>query len=192
MDLIKIDAPSNVELEGVFFEIKTDFRDWLKFGRIINNEESTLNELFYLFPDKKPKDLKKILPKLIEFYNPPQLLPRPTSAASSDRVLDYDIDGDLIYAAFMEQYKIDLFEKMPDGVHARPLHWHKFQALLNGLHDTRLNEVMGYRAYNPNDKTEYKKQMINLKNAWKLPQKESKKNRQAREEFNALFEKKNK
>lgn len=55
------------------------------------------------------------------------------------QTLYYEYDGDYIYAAFMQNYKIDLMET--------GLHWHKFLALLKGLSGTMLNEIMGYRAY---------------------------------------------
>lgn len=187
LDLIKINAPSFVEIEGVFFDIQTDFRCWLKFAKLINDEETTLKDLDYLYINEKPKDRKKGLKALLEFYNPPEILPR-KMGGGGEIVLDYELDGALIYAAFMEVYKIDLFAADKKG-RAIPLHWHKFQALLNGLHGTKLNEIMGYRAYNPGNKDDHNKQMQKLKTAWAIPHKESKADKKAREEFNALFEK---
>lgn len=186
MDLIKIKLPSFVEVEGFFYEIKTDFRAWLAFSRLIQDEATSweiLEKTIYLCDP--PKDKEKGLKALLEFYNPPQELPRKTGAGSKAIILDYDIDADLIYSAFYEQYKIDLLETS--------LHWHKFLALLNGLHDTRLNEVMGYRVYDPNDKDDYTKQMQKLKNAWEIiPKAEKEKRKKARDKFNSLLEKKSK
>lgn len=187
MDLIKIKMPSNIEVEGVFYDIYTDFRTWLKFDRLLKNEESTYADFDAFYILEKPKDRAKGLEALIEFYNPPSELPRKIGRGSSEPVIDYELDGDLIYSAFYEQYNIDLMatDKHGKGIY---IHWHKFLALLNGLHDTRLNEIMSYRAYDPNDKTDYKKQYEMLKNAWRLPIRESKKDKAAREKFNSLFE----
>ena len=55
----------------------------------------------------------------------------------SRRVYDFEYDSDYIFAAFMEQYGIDLSE-------AR-MHWWKFRALFRGLHDCKITEIMGYR-----------------------------------------------
>ena len=57
----------------------------------------------------------------------------------SDRKIAYDftIDSDLIYAAFQQQYGIDLSTVK--------MHWFKFAALFQGLKDTQLNELMYYR-----------------------------------------------
>lgn len=187
MDLIKIKMPSNIEVEGVFYDIYTDFRAWLKFDRLLKNEESTYADFDTFYILEKPKDRAKGLEALIEFYNPPCILPRKIGRGSSEPVIDYELDGDLIYSAFYEQYNIDLMatDKNGKGI---CIHWHKFLALLNGLHDTRLNEIMSYRAYDPNDKTDYKKQYEMLKNAWRLPIRESKKDKAARDKFNSLFE----
>mgnify|MGYP003289976339 CR=1 FL=1 len=191
MDLIKINLPSFVEIEGIFFDIKTDFRDWLKFDRLIKDEATTYEDIDYLYILEKPEDKEKGLKALLDFFAPPQELPRKISGGNTDPVIDYELDADLIYSAFLEQYNIDLMAQDETG-HALPLHWHKFQALLKGLHNTRLNEIMEIRAFNPNNKDDYNKQMQKLKNAWKIPHRESAADRKRREEFNALFEQKSK
>lgn len=188
MDLIKINLPSTIFVEGIFYEINTDFRAWLKFDKLIKNEELTEEEIKSYFLNEIPGNLQAALIALVDFFNPRQELPRSTGGGSSDPVLDYELDGDLIYSAFLEQYKIDLMATDENG-HAIFLHWHKFLALLKGLHDTRLNDIMSYRAFNPNDKSDYKKEMQQLKNAWAIPHHETKSEKAAREKFNKLFEK---
>lgn len=187
IDLSKVELTAGIMVDGEFFPIKTDFRQWLGFSSLLENENSKLYEADYLYVDKKPADRKKGFEKLFEFYNPPQILPRPSGNETHTKVLDYFIDADLIYAAFMEVYKIDLLQTDSKGKIIE-LHWHKFLALLNGLHGTKLNDVMGYRCYNQNDKTEYKEQMIQLKRQWELPSKQTEEDEKALEEFNKLFE----
>ena len=78
-------------------------------------------------------------------------------------VLDFAIDADYIYAAFMEQYGIDLLT-------AR-LHWYSFNALLHGLHDTELNNIINARLYKPSGRNdEYEKTKQKQYEAWRLPQ----------------------
>ncbi|KYG28180.1 hypothetical protein AZF04_09770 [Alkalihalobacillus trypoxylicola] len=66
--------------------------------------------------------------------------PMPESASSNDKVMSFKQDADYIYASFMQDYNIDLFEQQGK------LDWRKFLALLDGLKkDTRLKEVIEIR-----------------------------------------------
>lgn len=188
MDLIKVALPSTVEVGGNFYPINTDFRAWLVFDRLIKKEGVLVGEFDYLYLDGAPRDRIAGFNELLNFFSPKKELPRAIGGGNGDRVIDYELDADLIYSAFYQCYKIDLLEIDKSG-HFIPLHWHKFTALLNGLTGTKLNEVMGYRSYNENDKTDYSKQLVQLRNAWRLPEIETEADRKAREEFNALFSK---
>ncbi len=101
---------------------------------------------------------------LASFAFPEKELPKNLGKSTDEIILDYEKDADLIYAAFYHYYNIDL---MDSSLH---LHWYKFCALLDGLKDTRLNEVMGYRFYEPkqSDGKEYKEQMLRLKEMWRI------------------------
>ena len=108
--------------------------------------------------------------------NPPRELPRSTGEESGDIVLDYDKDAPYIYAAFLEQYGIDLID-------AR-LHWYKFLALLHGLHDTELNRIIAARLWKPNGKnSEYEKNQKKQYEAWRLPQPEDNEPDEALDDF---------
>lgn len=170
--------PSTVDVGGLFFPIKTDFRTWLKFAEEIKTGFVNIKN-YYL---QLPKDLTDAVKGLIDFYNPPRELPRKVDGKKSDIVLDYKTDGALLYSAFMEQYHINLLDPKLD------LHWHEFLALVEGLHDTMLNKIMEYRNYDETDKTKYEEQMKRNKEMWKLPQPEDKEIKKALDEFNALFE----
>lgn len=98
-------------------------------------------------------------------------LPRSIGESFGGKILDYEIDADLIYAAFYEQYGIDLLATDSHG-HVVQIHWHIFLALLSGLHNTKLNEVMNCRCWTGDTKTEYGKQMQKLRNAWELEEKD--------------------
>lgn len=139
--------------------------------------------------EELPTDYVSAYRELIKFYNPQSVLPRKIGKPCNDIVIDYDYDGDLIYAAFYEQYGIDLLRVAKSGAIV-PLHWHKFLALLHGLHDTKLNEVMQYRSYVPNDKTTYEQQMKNLKQSWKIPTEDDEKGKKAQAHFEELLAKK--
>ena len=158
IDLTKKSLPNTVCVCGRDFSIYTDFRIWLRFENSLKNlHKGDSLDLRYLFKNECPHidDIRD----LFTFSRPKSILPRPIK--SSDVIpLDYEIDSDLIYSAFLGQYGIDLID-------VEELHWHKFLALLNGLNDSqKLSEVIGYRCYEkPNEKEDiYEK----LKYAWEI------------------------
>lgn len=188
IDLSKVKLPDCIEAAGSFFTIKTDFRLWLNFSRIVNTKGAVVDDVDFIYTDTIPpaENKKEAFEKLLEFFQPKTPLPRPIGESSGGKVLDYEIDADLIYAAFYEQYGIDLLETDKHG-HAVQIHWHRFLALLSGLHNTKLNEVMSWRSWTGDTKTEYGKQMQKLRNAWELPEEKDEKVQEDLEKFNLLF-----
>ena len=135
-------------------------------------------DVSYLFKNEMPGRCK--FAELFSFSRPENVLPRSTSSGSNNIILDYEIDADLIYSAFMEQYGIDLID-------IEELHWHKFLALLNGLSgSTKLREVMGYRSYKKDNRKNvdiYEE----LRGAWEIYPSVSEEEQAELEEFNAAF-----
>lgn len=178
LDLTLRALPNAVLVNGRAFSIKTDYRVWLKFEREYKNSIIT-HEPFsvdYLFDGDTPQGI--VTDALLEFARPQSELPRPVGAPKDVIVIDFDIDADLIYSAFMEQYHIDLFEVN--------LHWHKFLALLKGLNDnTHLSKVMGYRCYEKSDK---KRDIRDeLKRAWEIKPPITAEEQAELDEFNSIF-----
>lgn len=188
IDLSKVKLPDCIEVAGSFFNIKTDFRTWLNFSRTVNTKGAVVDDVDFIYTDKIPpaENKKEAFEKLLEFFQPKNELPRSVGESSGSKVLDYEIDADLIYAAFYEQYGIDLLKTDKHG-HAIQIHWHIFLALLSGLHKTKLNEVMSWRSWTGETKTEYGKQMNKLRSAWELPTEKDEKVQEDLEKFNKLF-----
>lgn len=161
IDLTKNRLPEAVEVDGNLYPVHTSFKFWLTFQKNLKNKNTPPADFDFMYTGEKPRDKIKSLAALILFCDPPHILPR--SQNDSGNALDYEIDADYIFAAFMERYGIDLVES--------DMHWYKFNALLCGLHDTKLNEIIGYRAYeNKSGKQDaYSRQMEKLKAAWELP-----------------------
>lgn len=159
MDLTQRGMPNVVEIGGIPYSIYTDFRVWMKFEISVSKMQPTDRiDIGYLFKNERP--IYCNLPELFAFSRPISPLPRQISH-SNVITLDYELDADLIYAAFLGQYGIDLME-------IKELHWHKFLALLKGLNEsTRLREVMGYRCY---EKSEDKERDIyaEMRRAWEI------------------------
>lgn len=183
LSLEKANAPEAVLVDGVFYAIKTDFRYWITFSRLVQEEKPNLFDFDYLYENKAPEDRQKGLESLIDFYVNKKELPRVFEGDDDFSVLDYTIDAELIYAAFMEMYKIDLI-----SIETK-LHWWKFKALLSGLHGTKLNEVMGYRCYTEGAKSDWKKEARENKKRWELPHKLTEEEKEAGEEFDRLLKK---
>lgn len=183
INLAKASLPSTITVEGLTFNIKTDFRYWIRFSQILSeknhSEEDSRFLIIGMYDGIIPHNIEAGFEELKKFYSPSKLLPRHYNDGNTDIVLDYTIDADLIYSAFYEVYNLDLLDLNLQ------MHWWKFLALLDGLHNTKLNDVIGFRCYNPNDKTTYEQSQKRLKMQWELPQ-----NRELSEstkEFNSLF-----
>lgn len=181
IDLKKAKLPEAVEVDGSLYTIHTSFKYFLRFIELLANKDIKPQDFDFMYKSKKPQDRESGLIALVQFCNPPTILPRAeTSGESGEKATDYTIDADYIYVAFMEMYGIDLVESN--------LHWYKFQALFRGLHGTKLNEIIGYRLYeNTSGKRDnYTRQMEKLRSTWKLPQ-ESDENDEDLKAFEALL-----
>ena len=74
-----------------------------------------------------PADINKAIEKIIWFYKCGKEDKKASSNRNStEKVLDYNVDADYIYSAFMSQYNIDLQD-------IEYLHWWKFRALFDSL-----------------------------------------------------------
>lgn len=183
IDLFKPELPDSIYLDdGSSFVVHTDFRYWILFYRFIKMN-AAYEDFLIMFPYEKPSEeqLPEAFEKLVSYANPPKEIPRQQSGGNGEIILDYDIDSDYIYAAFMEQYHIDLTDKY------LKLHFYKFTALLSALHNTKLNDILSYRCYAPNEKYDYKKQMMELKKIWQLDQAKPEDD-EALQYFNSLFD----
>lgn len=181
LELKKAVLPETVTVSGKRYRIRTSFKYWLRFLELVEQDDKNPYVFDFLYVDKKPSDRIKGFTALLGFCTPASLLPRLTSSDTSDKVVDYQIDAEYIYAAFYELYGIDLIEA--------DMHWYKFQALFKGLHDTKLNEIIGYRLFTPPNgkKSEYDRDMEKLKRAWALPKKDDGKEDAALMRFEALL-----
>lgn len=176
LSLTKTGAPETVKVEGAFFRIKTDFRYWISFSKMLK-ENHTFLEYDFLYEDEKPEDRKAGFDALVAFFVDKHELPRVKESENKSKAIDYELDADLIFSAFYEVYGIDLTDAK--------LHWHKFKALLNGLHGTKLNEVIGYRLYDETEKSDWKKSMLELRGMWALPEEITDEEQKAIDDFDA-------
>lgn len=173
--------PKAIVVGGVSYEINTDFRIGIMFDQMLcdlklSDEEKVEVALGLYFNGAIPRDIDTALNELLIFYrcgSPPPPKPRKTRKEEvpkpPPRILDYDHDAPLIYAAFLSQYGIDLQDIVD-------LHWWKFSAMLEGLKDDEtLCKIMSYRAIDLNgikDKAE-RERYAKLKAKHALPNDEA-------------------
>lgn len=85
-------------------------------------------------PAEKVKLMEEIGKRFIDVKKRPQIRKNPMP------VLDFEEDGDYIYASFMQDYRIDLIKEQGR------LPWKKFLYLFNGLSaETKIKQVMHIR-----------------------------------------------
>ncbi len=181
MSILTKPLQEEIFVRGKSYPINTDFRVWLEFSELWEDSEASLDTLIKTIklcfdPEKcrtLPKSPEEMLRAIMEFYSDCSTKKNEKKSSSNntskDKIFDFSADADFIYAAFFEQYGIDLLECN--------MHWHKFLALFHGLsEDCRLLKVMGYRNMDLSDikdsklRANYQK----LKDAYALPDRRTK------------------
>ena len=93
---------------------------------------------------------------------------RPQMKSSPVPILDFEEDGDYIYASFMQDYHIDLIDEQGK------LPWKKFLYLFNGLSaETKIKQVMRIRDMElpefDGKNNKYRQELMELKSYYALP-----------------------
>lgn len=172
--------PDSFTADGTVYPIHTDFREWVRFESLLNDGDvpeglKIFIALRLVFGDNVPEDFNAAKDFVLWFYRGGNPLPEaeekdensedsePEPYLESRRVYDLEYDSDYIFAAFLEQYHIDLSETS--------MHWWKFRALFNGLHDCKMTEIMGYRGAEITDDMPVSRQcyLLDMQEIYELP-----------------------
>lgn len=186
MNILIDKLPDYIEVNGNQFPIKTDFRHWIKFTQIMLENKPEFQKIADIYCElfcKLPKaPLTDVLNAIMCFYSPLQNVNLQGKNNNTQRQYDYDVDAELIYSAFQQQYEIDLT--------VANLHWWQFKALLNNLNDaTQFIKVVGYRSIDLSklkDK-EQRKYYSKMKHIYKLPDNRTEEEKE--KAMNDIFEK---
>lgn len=145
MSLLLDICPSFVEIEGLKVPIKSDFRTSVLFetamqDKEISEEEKLKIALTLYFPNTYLPDVEKAVERFIWFYSCGKELKNGAGEGGRTKeIYSFEHDDEYIYAAFLEQYGIDL--------NTDDLHWWKFRALFRSLkEDCLMSKIMMYRA----------------------------------------------
>lgn len=139
--------PETVDIDGIEYRINSDFRISILFELLMQDDEvgkrQKLIQGLKLYYPEIPQNMTEAVEKMIWFYRCGKETESGGHGSGSGRakqIYSFEHDDDYIYAAFLEQYGIDLQD-------VEELHWWKFRALFRGLsEDTEFVKIMGYRS----------------------------------------------
>jgi len=135
--------PNTIMVEGKPFLIKTGFKNWAKFADMIVSEMSEPAKLRLAldwFGEEKPSNTEAAFYALLDFL----VCGKPVEPSTDKVVFDLEQDWEYVYASFRQVYRINLLKD-------DDLHWWEFQALLKGLINCKLNDVINVRDIDIND-----------------------------------------
>lgn len=157
--------PEHVIVHGIQYQIETDFREWIRFYELVEDDTVPwmikVDLMLRWFCDDIPDDLESAIYALGDFLSARELyeIDEDSPDYKSDNeckepVFSFSEDAGCIYGAFVDCYGIDL-QTVPY------MHWWKFWTLLDGLpHDTEIKQRIMYRSIDVNsieDKEEKKR-----------------------------------
>lgn len=156
-----------VWIGGKRYELNTDFRTAIRFEITmldsgLSPEEKVWTALDLYFRSI-PDDLEAAMEAVIDFYRCGKT-DKGSGTRGGERIYSFAHDGQYIYAAFRQQYGIDLTRER--------LHWWQFRALFNALsQDTLFVKIMGWRSMEIDSKTppDERERLRRLKEQYALP-----------------------
>lgn len=138
------DLPDLIVIDGKPYPIYTDFRSWIQIESVLFEDTEDflpkIPKLLRLCYQRLPETVEAAMQGMVLFYTAETAEEKKRRSAKNVRpVYSFCQDTELIYAAFYQQYGIDLS--------TASLHWWQFRALFDGLtRETRLMQVISYRA----------------------------------------------
>lgn len=168
------ELPASVTAANQELSVSADFRDWIRADLIMRDtqipEEAKLPLLCqYIGLDiaSYQGDAMDLWAGIFSFYTCQQQARPETGGTSKEIAYRFDYDWWLIYAAFKQQYNINLL--------TAELHWFEFKALLDGLgEETQFVKVVQARLRDTSKlKGEEKQQAERLKRYWRVPSEEA-------------------
>lgn len=172
MNLLIDLVPKTITIDNKEYEINSDFRTSILFELLMQDKSIKDNDKIYLalelYYPNIPDDINSAIEKMLWFYICGKDLitsKRKGKGKSDIKIYSFEYDDDYIYAAFMDQYGIDLQD-------IKYLHWWKFKAMFKSLkEDTEIVKIMRYRSMDlskikdKNEKAYYKK----MQGLYKIP-----------------------
>lgn len=139
--------PVTVEINNKEYEINSDFRTSILFELLMQDSELSDDDrgirALQLYYPIIPNDINLAIEKMLWFYRCGKDIKKSkgnSKGKSVTQIYSFENDDDYIYAAFMDQYNIDLQD-------IEYLHWWKFKAMFSSLkEDIKIVKIMEYRS----------------------------------------------
>lgn len=140
-------VPITIKINNKKYDINSDFRISILFELLMQDnsmgdKDKMLMALKLYYP-VIPKNLNEAIEQMLWFYRCGKDIRKSKGngkGKSITQIYSFEHDDDYIYAAFMDQYGIDLQD-------IEYLHWWKFKAMFKSLkEDNEIVKIMGYRS----------------------------------------------
>lgn len=158
--------PISITVSGKEYKIPVDFRIWLRISKLMSGDTPEEIKLFnicsILFGENYPDNFMEAFEKITDFMHCGKDIQKGESGGSA--LYDIDFDAEYIYAAFYQQYGINLS--------TADLHWWEFKALLSGLcGECLFTKILEYRSTDISkiQNKDLKKHMAQMKKIFALP-----------------------
>lgn len=175
MNILTDKLPESIELFGSSIPIHADHRSCIRAIIALLDDDALENDeavcvafrAFYVREEFWMQFPEEALAAETEFLRgaPVPALPgqKAGGGITSERAYSFLYDQTAMYAAFWQQYHIDLAQQT--------LHWWQFKALLDHLHGNHMAEIMCKRTAQEESgmTSDQKKQLRKEKTLWKLP-----------------------
>ena len=190
MHLLSDPLPTTIELNGIPYEIDTDFKTMLIIEELL--EDNSIQEgarlaraLELLYIDNiEPYLIDEAISGLFWYWSMGSEKEdrgnQPDKKVDNSSIFSYRYDAPYIYSAFKTQYNIDLIDEN--------LHWWKFLSLFKGLSgEHELSKIIRYRSkkITPEMSQEEKAFYREMKLLYKIPDGKTQEEREA--EIGDLF-----
>lgn len=146
MNILIDTVPTSVDIDGVEYEINSNFRYGILFELLM--QDSTIEEkdkicmALDLYYPVIPTNIDEAIEKILWFYKCGKDEAKVKSTGKdrgATQIYSFEYDDDYIYSAFLDQYGVDLQD-------IKYLHWWKFKAMFKALkEDNMIVKIMGYR-----------------------------------------------
>jgi hypothetical protein len=177
--------PEYAEVAGVRYKINTDYREALRCFEVIDDpsicdEERALAVIYILFGEVPTEHLEDFLRIAGDYLRCGE---KEETQVSGNKDMDFLEDEKYIVASFMSDYQIDLSRT--------DMHFWQYIHLIQGFTDrsvmSRVREIRNYDLEELKD-PKLRNKMANAKRAVALPEKFTKAEQDAIDEFEKLFE----
>lgn len=141
------ELPNTVKIDNEEYKINSGFRESILFELMMQDtsisEEDKIITALELYYPVIPENINLAIEKMLWFYRCGKDITKSKGngkGKSVTQIYSFEHDDDYIYAAFMDQYNIDLQD-------IEYLHWWKFKAMFKSLkEDNEIVKIMSYRS----------------------------------------------